>query len=65
MRPSAGQDRPDLRVATPLSVPRYTVEVMEQPHALVGRALVVVIDDRTAHGDEEYHTGPLVTELLG
>ena len=38
---------------------------MEQPHALVGRALVVVVDDRTAHGDEEDHSGPLVTELLG
>ncbi|WP_162938460.1 MogA/MoaB family molybdenum cofactor biosynthesis protein [Mycobacterium kyogaense] len=38
---------------------------MEQPHTLVGRALVVVVDDRTAHGDEEDHSGPLVTELLG
>ncbi|UXA17184.1 molybdenum cofactor biosynthesis protein B [Mycobacterium sp. SMC-4] len=38
---------------------------MEQPHALVGRALVVVVDDRAAHGDEEDHSGPLVTELLG
>ncbi|PRC43461.1 molybdenum cofactor biosynthesis protein [Mycobacterium sp. ITM-2017-0098] len=52
-------------MAAPLSAPRYTVEVMEQPHALVGRALVVVVDDRTAHGDEEDHSGPLVTELLG
>ncbi|MEH3140336.1 MAG: MogA/MoaB family molybdenum cofactor biosynthesis protein [Mycobacterium kyogaense] len=38
---------------------------MEQPHTLVGRALVVVVDDRTAHGDEEDHSGPLVAELLG
>ena len=38
---------------------------MEQPGELVGRALVVVVDDRTAHGDEEDHSGPLVTELLG
>ncbi|AGL26453.1 pterin-4-alpha-carbinolamine dehydratase [Mycobacterium tuberculosis CAS/NITR204] len=30
---------------------------------MVGRALVVVVDDRTAHGDED-HSGPLVTELL-
>ena len=30
---------------------------------LVGRALVVVVDDRTAHGDED-DSGPLVTELL-
>ena len=43
----------------------YTVGVMEQPGELVGRALVVVVDDRTAHGDEEDHSGPLVTELLG
>lgn len=30
---------------------------------VIGRALVVVVDDRTAHGDADY-TGPLVTELL-
>jgi molybdenum cofactor synthesis domain-containing protein len=36
---------------------------MEQGVELVGRALVVVVDDRTAHGDED-HSGPLVTELL-
>src|SRR6478735_8715588 len=36
---------------------------MEQPGELVGRALVVVVDDRTAHGEED-HNGPLVTELL-
>src|SRR4030081_550678 len=53
-----------LRVAAPLSVPRYTVALMEQPGELVGRALVVVVDDRTAHGEED-HSGPLVTELLG
>ena len=65
MKVVAGQARPNLRVAAPLSIPRYTVERMEQPHALVGRALVVVVDDRTAHGDEEDLSGPLVTELLG
>ena len=54
-----------LRVAAPLSGPRYTVVPMEQAHTLVGRALVIVVDDRTAHGDEEDHSGPLVTELLG
>lgn len=54
-----------LRVAVPPSLPAYTVGVMEQPGELVGRALVVVVDDRTAHGDEEDHSGPLVTELLG
>ncbi|EUA50727.1 pterin-4-alpha-carbinolamine dehydratase MoaB2 [Mycobacterium xenopi 3993] len=36
---------------------------MEQRAGIVGRALVVVVDDRTAHGDED-HSGPLVTELL-
>jgi len=41
----------------------YTVTTME-PTGLVGRALIVVVDDRTAHGDEEDHNGPLVTELL-
>ncbi|MCG5430986.1 MogA/MoaB family molybdenum cofactor biosynthesis protein [Mycobacterium sp. MYCO198283] len=38
---------------------------MEQAAELVGRALVIVVDDRTAHGDEDDHSGPLVTELLG
>lgn len=37
---------------------------METGAELLGRALVVVVDDRTAHGDEEDHSGPLVTELL-
>ena len=53
-----------LTVAAPLTDPRYTVGFMEQPGELVGRALVVVVDDRTAHGEED-HSGPLVTELLG
>jgi molybdenum cofactor synthesis domain-containing protein len=44
-------------------MPGYTVAAMEKPPELVGRALVVVVDDRTAHGDED-HSGPLVTELL-
>lgn len=48
----------------PLSGPGYTVAGMQQPGEMVGRALVVVVDDRTAHGDEEDHSGPLVTELL-
>jgi molybdenum cofactor synthesis domain-containing protein len=65
MRVVEGHSRRGLRVAAPLSVATYTVVPMEQPHALVGRALVVVVDDRTAHGDEEDHSGPLVTELLG
>jgi len=65
VKPVAGQARPDLSVAALMSEPRYTVGLMEQPHAMVGRALVVVVDDRTAHGDEADHSGPLVAELLG
>src|SRR6202790_4722525 len=52
-------------VAAPLSLAGYTVATMEQPGELVGRALVFVADDPTAHGGEEDHSGPLVTELLG
>src|SRR5689334_25344321 len=37
---------------------------MEEQGELVGRGLVVVVDDRTAHGEED-HEGPLVSELLG
>jgi molybdenum cofactor synthesis domain-containing protein len=61
---SSGPGPATLRVAAPPSVAGYTVALMEQPGELVGRALVVVVDDRTAHGDEEDHSGPLVTELL-
>ena len=52
-----------MRADAPWSEARYTVAPMEQRAELVGRALVVVVDDRTAHGDED-HSGPLVTELL-
>ncbi len=53
-----------MRVDEPLSELGYTVAPMEKGAELVvGRALVVVVDDRTAHGDED-HSGPLVTELL-
>lgn len=44
----------------------YTVGSVERTGRdadLVGRALVVVVDDRAAHGDED-QSGPLVTELL-
>ena len=61
-RPRSGGTK--LRVAAPRSSSAYTVGFMEKPRELVGRALVVVVDDRTAHGDEEDHSGPLVTELL-
>ncbi len=43
--------------------PTTTVGVMELEAPLAGRALVVVVDDRTAHGDVD-SIGPLVTELL-
>ena len=53
-----------MRVDAPWSDLGYTVAPMEKGAELVvGRALVVVVDDRTAHGDED-HSGPLVTELL-
>src|SRR6202020_1075162 len=52
-----------MRAAAPWSESTYTVAAMEERAELVGRALVVVVDDRTAHGDED-HSGPLVTELL-
>ncbi len=42
----------------------YTVTAMEQPQGSIGRALVVVVDDRRARGVAEDHSGPLVTELL-
>lgn len=42
----------------------YTVIAMEQPPGSVGRALVVVVDDRRARGVEEDDSGPLVSELL-
>ena len=54
---------PTMRLAAPSSASGYTVATMEQPVELVGRALVVVVDDRSAHGEED-HSGPLVTELL-
>ena len=41
-----------------------TVGTMEIEASLAGRALVVIVDDRTAHGDGKDSIGPLVTELL-
>src|SRR6201997_1253351 len=58
------RDESVIRMVPPLSAAGYTVASMEQPREVMGRALVVVVDDRTAHGDEEDHSGPLVTELL-
>ncbi len=41
-----------------------TVDRMDRLNTLAGRALIVVVDDRTAHGDVEDESGPLVGELL-
>ena len=46
MRPAVTSGPVTLTVAAPLSLPRYTVGFMEQAGELVGRALVVVVDDR-------------------
>ncbi|WP_089299851.1 MogA/MoaB family molybdenum cofactor biosynthesis protein [Haloechinothrix alba] len=37
---------------------------MERSAQRIGRALVVVVDDRVAHGERDDTTGPLVAELL-
>lgn len=37
---------------------------MERSVRKLGRALVVIVDDRVVHGEHEDSTGPLVTELL-
>ncbi|MEV0945458.1 MogA/MoaB family molybdenum cofactor biosynthesis protein [Rhodococcus sp. NPDC049939] len=42
-----------------------TVGNMDIEASLAGHALVVIVNDRTAHGEGEDSTGPLVTELLG
>ncbi|MFZ2526614.1 MAG: molybdenum cofactor synthesis domain-containing protein [Rhodococcus sp. (in: high G+C Gram-positive bacteria)] len=41
-----------------------TVGSMELEASRTGRALVVIVDDRVAHGDNPDSAGPLVTELL-
>lgn len=41
-----------------------TVGAMEIESPMAGRALVVIVDDRAAHGDGTDSSGPLVTELL-
>jgi molybdenum cofactor synthesis domain-containing protein len=37
---------------------------MEMAPPQIGRALVVIVDDRVSHGEHEDTIGPLVTELL-
>ncbi|GGI69044.1 molybdenum cofactor biosynthesis protein [Saccharopolyspora subtropica] len=41
-----------------------TVTGMERSAQRLGRALVVVVDDRIAQGEQDDNIGPLVTELL-
>ncbi|ALL74414.1 molybdenum cofactor biosynthesis protein [Pseudonocardia sp. EC080610-09] len=53
MRPPRGRRRPGDRVTT-----------MEMPGPQIGRALVVIVDDRVSGGERSDETGPLVTELL-
>src|ERR1700743_3345597 len=44
--------------------PTATVSRMERSTQRLGRALVVIVDDRVVHGEHDDKTGPLVTELL-
>lgn len=55
---------PNGGVLTPLSGSGTTVRTMEIDAPVAGRALVVIVDDRTAHGAGTDSAGPLVTELL-
>jgi molybdenum cofactor synthesis domain-containing protein len=50
-------------VAASSPAPRYG-DGMEMAPPQIGRALVVVVDDRVSHGEREDATGPLVRELL-
>jgi molybdenum cofactor synthesis domain-containing protein len=54
---------PGLLPAVVSSGPRYG-DAMEMVPPQIGRALVVVVDDRVSHGEREDTTGPLVRELL-
>lgn len=54
---------PDTGGLEPLSAAHATVSGMEIDAPVAGRALVVIVDDRTAHGAVD-SLGPLVTELL-
>lgn len=52
------------RPASRLGSRPATVLAMERSVRNLGRALVVIVDDRVVHGELEDSTGPLVTELL-
>ncbi len=60
--PSAGAVRSRASPAL-LGAPRYG-DAMEMAPPQIGRALVVVVDDRVSHGEREDTIGPLVRELL-
>lgn len=48
----------------PTGRPGTTMDLMDRLNTLAGRALIVVVDDRAAHGDAADESGPLVSELL-
>lgn len=52
------------RPGTPFGGGATTVVAMEIQAESAGRALVVIVDDRQAHGDKADSIGPLVRELL-
>ena len=62
-RVGAGTPSQRRRGLTATGPPRYG-SPMEMAPPQIGRALVVVVDDRVSHGEREDSTGPLVTELL-
>jgi molybdenum cofactor synthesis domain-containing protein len=51
-------------VTKPSDLPPSNVIRMERSTQRLGRALVVIVDDRVVHGENDDKTGPLVTELL-
>ena len=61
-----GRNGPGARGSPDLAGQRLTTTVMnmERDAQRLGRALVVVVDDRIAQGEQEDSIGPLVTELL-
>jgi len=61
--PSVGAVRSRASLSELPPGPRYG-GVMEMAPPQIGRALVVVVDDRVSHGEREDTTGPLVRELL-
>ena len=52
-------------VTKPSDLGQANVIRMERSSQHLGRALVVIVDDRVVHGEHDDKTGPLVTELGG